>query len=620
MAAWRKRLSSAVLAVLIGGVALFATGCFDIVSVEVPDGVEAGPTYTIKVTLKPQGDATDNRFTLAFRFPQQWEVQSVSYDGDQAGELHFSQPITDYFTGTWSGEPADAGHNGQKPGYQWWAGYSDPETLAVTDSVVVTIVLRPLDADGTYFFDFVAGATDAANPGDPASNGDGAVWEAGSAGDPPTGAVLDQSAALSAAVAPTVTGVVPESGAGNVSLATDLRVTFSEPMHAAKASDPLLVYVRKVGSPVAVPAPLPGTLFYNPGTLETRIELDAPLEYDTPYVIVVKAGVTDEAGNGLAADFQSFFWTAPVPPAPQVSGRQPEGVNVPLDSDILVSFDRAMDPATITAANLKLEVQAEDGLSWIPVPVSVSFEVTTDIATLTPASPLEPGATYRASLTTDIQSAAGMPLAAEVSWQFTTVGGSFFLDVPGTHPYFQAIQGMAEASIINGYDVAGGKEFRPDNDVWRWQFAKMICGALGLAVNESLVAPFPDLGPDSPANLEPHDYVAAATAEQIIRGYPDGTFRAYTPISRAQVVTMVVRALSNRYPGTLAAPPSGFTATWGSFHSEHGPNARIAEFNGLLQGLPLGSAANDPWQAMPRGEVAQVLWNMMELIMAEAAG
>jgi len=44
------------------------------------------------------------------------------------------------------------------------------------------------------------------------------------------------------------------------------------------------------------------------------------------------------------------------------------------------------------------------------------------------------------------------------------------------------------------------------------------------------------------------------------------------------------------------------------------PNARIAEANGLLAGLPLTGAANDSWAPMPRGEVAQVLWNVIQML------
>jgi hypothetical protein len=192
-----------------------------------------------------------------------------------------------------------------------------------------------------------------------------------------------------------------------------------------------------------------------------------------------------------------------------------------------------------------------------------------------------------------------------------TASGPTFLDVPVGNPYFDAIEGMYADGSINGYDVPGGREFRPQNDVWRWQFAKMVCGALNLAVNEALVAPFPDLGADPPGTLEPHDYVAAAANNNIIKGYGDGTFRAYTAISRAQVITMVVRAMQNLHPGVLQAPPAGYSMSVPTFDTEHSANMRWAEFNGLTTGLVGYGGSWDPWAKMNRGEVAQVLWNMM---------
>ena len=208
------------------------------------------------------------------------------------------------------------------------------------------------------------------------------------------------------------------------------------------------------------------------------------------------------------------------------------------------------------------------------------------------------------------------PIGVKLNQMATvTAVGPTFLDVPIGHPYFDAIEGMAAAGVINGYTVPGGKEFRPNNDVVRWQFAKMIDGALAIPVDESLVSTFPDLGTDNPASLEPHDYVAAAANNNIIKGYPDGTFRAYTTISRAQVVTMVVRAMKALKPGVLQPPPGGYSSTLGNFDTgEHSENMRWADFNGLLTGVTGFQAGWDPWAKMSRGEVAQVLWNTMVLV------
>ena len=144
-----------------------------------------------------------------------------------------------------------------------------------------------------------------------------------------------------------------------------------------------------------------------------------------------------------------------------------------------------------------------------------------------------------------------------------------FSDVTTTNPYYEAIQGMAATGIIGGY---GDGTFRP------------------------------------------HEYVAAAYANGITQGLTATTFGPWESISRAQVVTMVIRALQNLHPGWLLSVPGAYLNTWGTeFSPTHGPNSRIAEYNGLLAGLPLDGAANDPWAPMSRGEVAQVLWNMMKM-------
>jgi len=77
----------------------------------------------------------------------------------------------------------------------------------------------------------------------------------------------------------------------------------------------------------------------------------------------------------------------------------------------------------------------------------------------------------------------------------------------------------------------------------------------------------------------------------------------------------VVRAVQGISPTALATPPVGYTNAWGTGYSSiHGSLARTAEYNGLLAGIDLSGAANNPWSPMPRGEVAQILWNMMDML------
>ncbi len=199
-----------------------------------------------------------------------------------------------------------------------------------------------------------------------------------------------------------------------------------------------------------------------------------------------------------------------------------------------------------------------------------------------------------------------------------------FTDVPSGHPYYDAINGMRDAHIIDGYQVGDTWEFRPDNSVYRAQFAKMICGVIGFLVLEDdwpdPAVPFTDLGPDilpGPGvvnSLYPHEYVANAYLAGITRGQTATTFAPYVGIRRAQVVTMTVRAVQNLRPGVLTDPPAGYVGTLGDFSLDHARNMQMAEYNGLLAGLVGFGPSWDPWRVATRGETAQVLYNVLARI------
>lgn len=188
-----------------------------------------------------------------------------------------------------------------------------------------------------------------------------------------------------------------------------------------------------------------------------------------------------------------------------------------------------------------------------------------------------------------------------------------FTDVPANHAYAGAVQTLTDRGIINGF--ADGT-FRPDVPVLRQQFAKMIVLTLGLPVSESDVVPFGDVQIGGNADpFYPDNYIAVAAAHGITNGTGPGTFSPAANILRAQVVTMIVRAAQNELPaGTLATPPAGYTGTVPDFGGVHAPNVRVAEFNGLLSGLVGLGASWDPFKPASRGEVAQMLANLLALM------
>jgi len=191
-----------------------------------------------------------------------------------------------------------------------------------------------------------------------------------------------------------------------------------------------------------------------------------------------------------------------------------------------------------------------------------------------------------------------------------TVMQGVFRDVSPGHQYSRAVYELLRAGVISGYDTPSGWEFRPANHLWRAQFAKMIAGVLGLPVSEEMTSPFVDLGEDDVADLYPHEFVAAAYAVGITVGTTSTTFAPWTDITRAQLVTMVVRAAESRRPGMLAPPPASWTCSLGAFDSTHGPTMRTAEYNGMLDGLVGFGPAWDPWRPASRGEAAHLLYTL----------
>lgn len=195
----------------------------------------------------------------------------------------------------------------------------------------------------------------------------------------------------------------------------------------------------------------------------------------------------------------------------------------------------------------------------------------------------------------------------------TTPETSVFSDISSS-PYQSSILTMAGLSIISGYNDG---TFRPDNLVMRKQFAKMIVGAMGLQVSEDdwqdADRPYTDCGRDDPASTYPHDFIAVAKLYGLTQGKTATTFDPDASITRAQIATMVVRAAKNSGINLrpLGADYSGIFLSYNNV--THAGNVKLAEYNGLLQGLVTDGVASSWLDAYAtRGEVAQILNNLMQ--------
>ena len=248
--------------------------------------------------------------------------------------------------------------------------------------------------------------------------------------------------------APVVNGTVPVGGATNVFTNTKVSATFSEAMRATTITD-TNVLVTQTSSGAAVS----GTLSYT-GVNATFVPLSV-LNTNTSYTVRIRggtSGVKDLAGNAMVNDYTSSWTTGAGADstAPKVIVVNPADLatNVAVNSTVNATFDEAMDPLTISTANFS--VAGVTGL--------VSYNASSNVATLTPSSNLAANTTYTATVSTGAKDLAGNALALNKVWSFTTavvpvVSPSVSLGSAGSYGSFGGTAGMTNMgtlTLVNG--------------------------------------------------------------------------------------------------------------------------------------------------------------------------
>ncbi len=168
----------------------------------------------------------------------------------------------------------------------------------------------------------------------------------------------------------------------------------------------------------------------------------------------------------------------------------------------------------------------------------------------------------------------------------------FFADVAGTHPYWTAINGLKDLGAVEGYPRADGSHvYSPDASLTRGQFAKMLVKALPVLSNG--------------------DYVSTLARLGIFQGTASGALLPFGTLTRAQMITLTVRAADKLRPGLLPQIAlKDFPGVLGPFDPSHAHDVARAQWGGLLVGLAGYSKSWDAWRAASRAEAAQVLWNL----------
>ncbi len=182
-----------------------------------------------------------------------------------------------------------------------------------------------------------------------------------------------------------------------------------------------------------------------------------------------------------------------------------------------------------------------------------------------------------------------VPIASAATTSTGPTAASF-ADVTATTPHASAIEALAALGIVNG---VGSNAFAPSGTLTRAEFAKVVDVATGLGTAASLLQNQKTQFSDVPAGKWFTGYIAIAAAKGYVKGYGNGKFGPDDPITYAEMLTVLVRALGYRADVT-GGYPLGY----------------IAEANSL--GLFSGVNISDASSPVNRADMAQILWNALQ--------
>jgi len=178
-----------------------------------------------------------------------------------------------------------------------------------------------------------------------------------------------------------------------------------------------------------------------------------------------------------------------------------------------------------------------------------------------------------------------------------------FTDIHG-HWSERYILLLSEYGAISGYP---DMTFRPDTTVNREEFTRMLVDAAGIEVPE-IVRLLPVLVDDSDEiSTWAQPYVEAALSHGLIEGFEDGTFRPSERVTRAQVATMLSRALGLSPQGDLPFTDAEEIPGWAGGHV-----AALANLD-IIRGYPVNEAYYfRPDEVTTRAEAAAFLTRYLE--------
>lgn len=211
---------------------------------------------------------------------------------------------------------------------------------------------------------------------------------------------------------PIVTSTAPADTATGVGTNVKVIAVFNKDMDAGTIDDTSFT-LQGASEPAIV-----GTVSYHPGTRTAALDPNSNLSDDTQYTAVISTAVEDTAGRAMQNEFSWTFDTAigPDSTVPTLSSSMPvDGdTDVLRNTQITVVFSEAIDPETITAANVFLR----DDDAGTTVPGTLRYINPTTVV-LSPNAHLAASSDHTLTLGGAITDIAGNPLTPDTT-SFTT--------------------------------------------------------------------------------------------------------------------------------------------------------------------------------------------------------
>jgi hypothetical protein len=210
---------------------------------------------------------------------------------------------------------------------------------------------------------------------------------------------------------PAVIATLPLNAATGVPIAQVIGATFNESMKCATLASPATVF--SVAGPGATAVPGTVSCAGAVATFTPTINLAV----NTLYTATITTGAQDLAGTPMPGNYVWSFLTVPAPTPPTVISTVPLNLatGVPVNQALSATFSLAMNPATIDAATFTVTGPGSTAVNGV-----VSYVAAGSVATFTPAANLTPSTTYTATIAIGAMDLAGVGLAQNYVWTFTT--------------------------------------------------------------------------------------------------------------------------------------------------------------------------------------------------------